>query len=202
VIDITTNSVVGDPIGVANGPFGIAMSRDGARAYVTNLTGNSVSVIDIATNSVIGDPIAVGFSPYDIAIPLTGPDITEIANDPSSQLTVFAGTAGAGIYITTNGGMSWTASNSGLTDFDITALAIASDGSAVYAGTRAGGVFKSTDGGASWQAMNNGLDLRIRSLSILAGNDQTLFAGIADGGGVYRSIDGGANWEAANVGLP
>ena len=36
VIDTATNTVIGDPIPVGDGPYGVAVTPDGTRAYVTN----------------------------------------------------------------------------------------------------------------------------------------------------------------------
>jgi YVTN family beta-propeller protein len=63
VIDTATNTVVGAPIAVGAGPFGIAVNQTGTRVYVTNFFSDSVSVIDTATNTVVGTPIAVGSTP-------------------------------------------------------------------------------------------------------------------------------------------
>jgi len=57
VIDTATNTVTGS-ITVGSNPFGVSVSRDGSKVYVT--AGPGVSVIDAATNSVIGSPIIVG----------------------------------------------------------------------------------------------------------------------------------------------
>jgi len=47
-IDTKTFELVGSPIQVGQGPFGIAIAPDGLRAYVTNSTDGTVSVIDIS----------------------------------------------------------------------------------------------------------------------------------------------------------
>ena len=56
VIDTTTNIVVAT-VGVGRGPFFVAITPDGSRAYVTNrnfiVTPGTVSVIDTATNIVV-----------------------------------------------------------------------------------------------------------------------------------------------------
>ncbi len=67
-IDLTTNTVIGDPIAVGSRPISIAITPDGGHAYVTNQASNNVSVLDLFTNTVIGDPIAVGSLPVTIAI--------------------------------------------------------------------------------------------------------------------------------------
>ena len=68
VIDVATNTVVGLPIPVGEGPLGIAITPDGFTAYVTNRDSDDVSLIDVATNMVLGLPIPVGRSPAGIAI--------------------------------------------------------------------------------------------------------------------------------------
>jgi hypothetical protein len=99
--------------------------------------------------------------------------------------TVFAGTWwDRGIYISTNNGASWTMAGNGLSDINVTALAV-HDG-AVFAGTENGGIFLSTNNGASWKAVNSGLtDLGINSLAVIG---DTVFAGIANSGVWLRPV--------------
>jgi YVTN family beta-propeller protein len=68
VIDTATNTVVGSPIPVGLSPLGVAITPDGAHAYVTNNSDGSVSVIDTATNTAVGSPIPVGGHPFGLAI--------------------------------------------------------------------------------------------------------------------------------------
>src|SRR5262245_24423986 len=85
----------------------------------------------------------------------------------ASGTTVFAASARAGVFRSTNNGASWTSVNSGLTD--LTVLALAFGGTSVFAGTNSGGVFRSTNDGASWTAVDNGLaNPRARPVEALA----------------------------------
>jgi YVTN family beta-propeller protein/cysteine-rich repeat protein len=65
VIDTATNTVAAT-VGVGNVPIGVAVTPDGAFAYVANAGSDTVSVIDTATNTVaatvgVGDlPLALG----------------------------------------------------------------------------------------------------------------------------------------------
>jgi YVTN family beta-propeller protein len=68
VIDTATNTVVGSPITVGIEPWGVAVTPDGSKVYVTDLSSNNVSVIDTATNTVVGSPIPVGSQPYGVAV--------------------------------------------------------------------------------------------------------------------------------------
>jgi len=70
VIDTTAGTVIGAPISVGNGPWGVAITPDGAHVYVTNTGDHDVSVIDTATNTVVativdgvGNPAALAITP-------------------------------------------------------------------------------------------------------------------------------------------
>jgi streptogramin lyase/photosystem II stability/assembly factor-like uncharacterized protein len=137
-------------------------------------------------------------------------DILALAISPadSTDQTIFAGTASGGVYKSTDGGASWTAVNSGLSNLDVQTLAISpaySTDQTIFAGTAYyGGVYKSTDGGASWTAVNSGLsnlDVQTLAISPAYSTDQTIFAG-TNSAGVFVSTNGGATWTAVNSGLP
>src|ERR1035437_9747323 len=88
---------------------------------------------------------------------LEGGFVYALAIDPGNSRTIYAGTAG-GVYKAMNGGATWRAVNTGLTDLQVNTLAIDPVNSqTIYAGTEAGGVFKTTNGGDSWSAANTGL---------------------------------------------
>jgi YVTN family beta-propeller protein/VCBS repeat-containing protein len=63
-------SVIGT-IAVGSVPLGVAVNRAGTRAYVTNLSGNSVSVINTA-DSTVAATIAVGQRPSGVALNADG----------------------------------------------------------------------------------------------------------------------------------
>lgn len=67
VIDTATNAVQPDLITVGSEPFFLAITPDGAFAYVTNLGDGTVSVINTATNTVIAT-VTVQSQPQGIAI--------------------------------------------------------------------------------------------------------------------------------------
>jgi hypothetical protein len=127
---------------------------------------------------------------------LPGSVINTLVFDGKSLL---AGTEGAGVFLSNNGGTTWTAINTGLTDSTDNAMvnSIIVVGTHLFAGTR-GGVFLSTNGGTTWTAMNNGLTNRIVYALALTGAN--LFAGTY-GGGVFLSTNSGTTWTAVNNGL-
>lgn len=119
-------------------------------------------------------------------------DLRALAINASGH--IFAASYGGGIFLSINNGDNWMAINNGLTNTDVTALAIDSDSGYVFAGTYGGGIFCSKDNGESWTAVNTGLvNLYVNALSI----DSTtgyIFAGLNNG--VFRSMDYGKNWTA------
>lgn len=138
--------------------------------------------------------------------------VNVLAPDPHAPGTLYAGTGGTfdspqpllgGVFKSTDGGLSWTAADSGITwpggvgarGRGVTALAVdpLTPGT-LYTGTPAGGVFKSTDGGASWRAASTGLGgpAWVRALAIDPATPGTVYAGVDSG--IYKSTDGGAHW--------
>lgn len=133
-----------------------------------------------------------------------GGRVRALAIHPTLPNTMWAGTAGGGIWWTTNGGNSW----SPLSDF-LPCLAVASlvfdptNPSTLYAGTGelvgsnssiAGvGIFKSTTGGLTWTHLS--ATATFDYVSSLA-HHPTL-SGVALAGtslGVFRTTNGGATW--------
>ena len=81
-----------------------------------------------------------------------------VAQDPANGKKLIAGTAGSGIFLSEDGGLSWKQSNAGLTNQTVNAIAYhPGKPGVIYAGTAGGGLFKSADGGASWKQDNEGL---------------------------------------------
>jgi hypothetical protein len=123
---------------------------------------------------------------------LTNTNITELAIDPTSSQTLYAGTYDGGVFKSVNGGATWSVVNSGLTNLTVTSLAIdPSSSQAIFAGTY-GGVFRSVNGGVTWS--NSGLtNLQIWSLAIDPIGSHTVYAGTYGAGvfkGLYPTITG------------
>src|SRR5436189_276047 len=117
-----------------------------------------------------------------------GGPIGALAIDPVTPATLYAGTDSNGVFKSTNGGGSWSAVNTGLTDNNasrnVAALTIAPQiPTTLYAGT-GGGLFKSTNGGGNWSALNSGLG---GLLAIDPQRPATLYA--TGGGGVFKSTN-------------
>lgn len=110
---------------------------------------------------------------------------------------ILAGTSGAGVHRSTDGGHSWHAAGDGLPDPVVHSLLVTPDGS-VLAGTGAG-VARSTDGGRSWAIAGTGLaGRRIFSLAVDDGGDA--YAGSYDGVWRRRSFEADT-WTRLDTGL-
>jgi hypothetical protein len=133
--------------------------------------------------------------------------VAVVPSGPSAG-EIFVGTAGGGVWSSTDGGAHWvTHTDQVASGLAIGALAIdPSNPSIVYAGTGeaddcgdcfyGGGVLKSTDGGASWTVENpsglfTGIDFS--ALAVDPHNGAHLYA--ATSAGLYESSDGGASWS-------
>ena len=108
---------------------------------------------------------------------------------------LFAG-ASDGMYRSTDNGISWSASGSGLPSSS-GVMSLLPFGTEIFAGLDSKGVYISTDGGNSWTARNNGISTL--SVNSLIKKDTLLFAGTSNG--VRRSIDHGEHWTVVNNGL-
>jgi photosystem II stability/assembly factor-like uncharacterized protein len=106
---------------------------------------------------------------------------------------------GGRTYYSTNNGTQWTDVCNGITNRNISAVALTD--SILFIGTANGGIYRSSNNGVTWAEANNGIaatyPLPIKSLALNGGN---LFAG-TDGGGIFRSSDKGSNWKEINTGL-
>ena len=119
-----------------------------------------------------------------------------VADGASAQTAYVFG--GSGIYVTTNGGTSWTAANTGLPSHNVIAMAAGSDGS-IYAAVVSSGLYKSTNKGASWTSINSGLPAPnfIPAHSLLVYPTAPSELVFSTDGLIYYSINGGASWSSA-----
>ncbi|MCL4506455.1 MAG: hypothetical protein M1434_08410 [Chloroflexi bacterium] len=112
---------------------------------------------------------------------------------------LYAG-SNAGVFKSTDGGVTWLPASQGLPGIDIQYLMYDSKTRTLYAVLFGVGLFRSTDGAASWQGIGQGM--RSNQLLSVAVDPRTglLYAGL-QGYGMYTSNDGGANWETIGFGL-
>lgn len=150
--------------------------------------------------------------------------ITAIAAHPADPNTFYAGSAGGGVWKTSDAGQTWTALTDSQASLFTGAIAIApSNPSVVYVGTGEAnngpakelrerryniysgrGILKSTDDGASWTLLGGSVFNRraISRIAVSPVNENVVYVAVGarpsdglDGNfGVWRSTDGGNNW--------
>jgi photosystem II stability/assembly factor-like uncharacterized protein len=134
--------------------------------------------------------------------------IITLAVDPGDASIIYAGTNGAGIYISRDGGQSWSPSNQGLGKGTVGKILIHPEDSNILYASLAdqGGVYQSTDGGRTWLAANRGIDLGLNwnwtAFIDIARSDPDVLYFSATNSGVYRSEDGGLSWNLRNWDCP
>ena len=111
--------------------------------------------------------------------------------DPANASTLYAGTL-AGVFKSTDGGKTWVASSQGLSNKDITALAVSpSQSNRLYCGTWGKGIYTSSDGGQNWQSCWSGSQNPLINDLVLQpkGSGMAIWAATAEG--LYQSLDEG-----------
>ncbi len=119
--------------------------------------------------------------------------------------------AEGGVGVSTDGGRSWTPSNSGMEATAFTHVLLDPTSPVgmrtLYACGFGVGVYKSTDNGKSWQLKNDGIaDTNLFAWRIVRSNNGALYLILArgnegrfgettGGGALYSSIDGAEHWE-------
>lgn len=115
--------------------------------------------------------------------------------------SLFAATAGAGVYRSIDSGRTWAAVNTGLGGLNVNTLFV--DDFTLYAGTTEG-LFRTIDGGQLWTRVPVGVGGFFATF-ITAGvvasidNRTNIFVGTANG--VFRTTDGGQTWSYISQGL-
>jgi FG-GAP-like repeat len=130
--------------------------------------------------------------------------IYSLAINPNNPQNIFAGTQSNGIFVSYNGGLSW--SPTSLAGCSVFSIAInPSNPNIIFAAINFvnAQIFKSQDGGATWTLSNNGIanNAQIGTLAIAPSNPFVIYAGSLSQTGAYKSGDGGATWNAINNGF-
>lgn len=159
-----TYSTSSTPVG--RDPSGVAVSKDGSRAYVANSTDRSVSVVNTATGALTTS-IPVGGAPSAVAVdPSPGSSRAYVALKSSARVSV-VDTSNNTVTATVSVGLS------------PTAVAVSPSGSRVYVANTAGGTVSVIDSAAS---------KRIATVSV--GLSPVAVAVSSDGNRVYAALRG------------
>lgn len=131
---------------------------------------------------------------------------------PSGQDAVLAGSYGAGIFRSVDGGGSWLQANEGLTAFALRTLQPdPTDEAAILAGTEPARGFRSIDGGESWLEFESITDVpasrdwflpyspRAGAIRIFAATSSGELYAAVEVGGLLHSPDRGVNWQLMEI---
>lgn len=104
---------------------------------------------------------------------------------------IFAGSLSDGLFVSTDNGLSWNASSTGLTGSTVTSLAV-SAGDQLFVGISSNGLFTSSDAGTVWVKVTT--PFPTKPVSWIGSNTRGyLFVHAPPD--LYRSTDAGATWE-------
>src|SRR6266480_2050473 len=136
-----------------------------------------------------------------LAAPISGRGIAVDPGDSNTVIAVFGGDFGGGqVWVTTDGGDSWTDRSAGLPDNPMQAVVYDGNRLLVGGGQLFGsenvGLYQSTDLGATWTPLHDGTwpVLVVDAIAVDPDDALTILVAV-DGSGVNRTTDGGATWE-------
>jgi hypothetical protein len=123
----------------------------------------------------------------------SGGTVTALKVSPSGDGTIYAGTGGAGVFVSSDRGATWQRRSAGLpTDAFVTDIDVAAaDPSVVYLTTLANGAWRSSDAGATWRLVYRAGT--VDSVAVDPTNPDTVYLG-GVGAATFKSVDGGATW--------
>ncbi|MCK5765005.1 MAG: PKD domain-containing protein [Bacteroidales bacterium] len=134
--------------------------------------------------------------------------LNAIAFHPTDPEIIFAGAPSGGLWITDDGGITWTSYCDDLPTLGVSSIAVDyNNPDIIYMGTGdrdAGdasgiGVLKSLDGGITWDEANTGIEnLTIGRMIIHPTNTNVLY--IATTGGIFKTADAGQSWTQQIIG--
>ena len=169
-----------------------------------SLTSGSESARSQGNRTTVGDWTSLG--PVNVPSGNNGyrglGRVNAFAFHPTNANIIYAGTPSGGLWITYDGGASWTTYTDGMPTLGVSAIVVDyNNPSIVYIGTGdrdagdapGSGVWKSTDGGITFQPSNTGITtVTVAKLIQHPTNPSILIA--ATNTGIWRSTDAGASW--------
>jgi YVTN family beta-propeller protein len=89
VLDTETDTTIGSPIPVGNGPWGLALSPDGTRLFTGDSGSGTVTTIDTTTGTVVQPVISVEKSPEGVAVSKADRKVY-VANSGSATISIIS----------------------------------------------------------------------------------------------------------------
>ncbi|MEX2597938.1 MAG: PKD domain-containing protein [Salibacteraceae bacterium] len=135
--------------------------------------------------------------------------VSSILIDTSNTSIIYMGTGdrdagdapGLGVYKSTNGGQTWSVSNTGMGNRTVGQMLMHPTNSSYLLAATSGGVYRSQNAGASWTLETAGDNFK--DMKFKPGNPDVVYATETSGGAnFWRSTDGGDSWTMITSGLP
>ncbi|MCF6169979.1 MAG: T9SS type A sorting domain-containing protein [Bacteroidales bacterium] len=105
--------------------------------------------------------------------------------------------AGLGVFKSTDGGLSWSESSTGMGNVTVGRMIQHPDSASVVFAASNGGIFKTADAGQNWVQKESG---GFKDILFKPGDASVLYG--VSGARFYRSTDRGENWQRITSGLP
>ncbi len=139
--------------------------------------------------------------------------INDLENHPTNDRIIYAGTAGGGVWKSSNGGATFAPIfEKHVQSIGTVALDPTNPDNVIWVGTGetwtrnsvsiGDGLYKSVDGGVNWEKVGFDQSERISSIEINPNNAQEMYVGVLgalwsdnEERGVFKSVDGGKTWE-------
>lgn len=133
----------------------------------------------------------------------SGGSVSQLEIDPQHPATMYAGTLGAGVFKSLDGGGHWARASGGLPpDTLVLQMELApSEPSTVYAQVYSSArLFRTVDGGASWAPVASPPESpSINSIEVDPADARKVF--LSTSSGLFRSDDGGGSWSLVGEGV-
>ncbi|MCA9738559.1 MAG: glycosyl hydrolase, partial [Gemmatimonadetes bacterium] len=170
--------------------------------------------VPLAAPAQTVDPTYLDLVTWRMVGPTRGGRVLAVAGDPTDDFTYYQGTAGGGVWKTTDGGLNWANISDGFFQTgSVGAIELApSNSDVVYVGmgeacirgnaSIGDGVYRSDDAGRTWRHLGLEATSQIARVRVHPSNPDLVYVaalgtpwGPSPDRGVYRSRDGGATWQ-------
>ncbi len=194
IFTLSTVSTVRGQWVETNGPYGVwstFLAVADSTVFAGNTSLDPIASLTGSSKTWKSTKFPLPFNRYVMAITAIGSKLL-VGLDSG-----YTGNVGNSIYASTDGGVNWEWSSTGLTDNTVNCFTV--NDSFVFAGTYESGVFRSSDSGATWVPADSDIDFQyVISLVTIPGY---ILAG-TEFGQIFRSSNNGVSWTEVDSTLP